>query len=568
MKFIPSQLMFFLQSGTTKRNIGSLTRFLLTLLAMMITFSVLFHYIMEAEGHEHSWITGLYWTLTVMSTLGFGDITFHSDLGRVFSMVVLFSGIVFLLVLLPFTFIQFFYAPWLEAQSRARAPNELPADTKGHVLLTTYDPVSMSLIEKLKQYHTPYALLVEDLQRALDLSDLGVRVVFGERDNPETYKRLRATQSSLVVANGSDELNTNIVYTVRELSPTVPIISIADSPDSVDILKLAGSSQVLQLADMLGRALARRTIGGDAQANVIGRFDNLIIAEAPVHGTPLVGQTLSQSKLRQTIGVNVVGVWERGIFHIPGPDTLINNSTVLVLAGSDEQLARYDETMCIYNPHDAFVLILGGGRVGRATAQGLRERGLDYTIIERDPAEIRDPDHYTLGSAAEIDTLRRAGLDRASTIIITTQNDDTNIYLTIYCRRLRPDVHIISRATMERNISTLHRAGADLVISYASLGSNAIINYLQNTRVMMLAEGLDIIRIPVPRELENRRLRDSGIRQKTGCSVIALEIDGKTQSNPEPDTILLPGTEMILIGTYDSERRLMEEFDIEFNTTA
>ena len=121
---------------------------------------------------------------------------------------------------------------------------------------------------------------------------------------------------------------------------------------------------------------------------------------------------------------------------------------------------------------------------------------------------------------------------------------------------------------MERNISTLHRAGADLVISYASLGSNAIINYLQNTRVMMLAEGLDIIRIPVPRQLENRRLRDSGIRQKTGCSVIALEIDGKTQSNPEPDTILLPGTEMILIGTYDSERRLMEEFDIEFNTTA
>jgi hypothetical protein len=39
-------------------------------------------------------------------------------------MFVLMSGIVFLLVMLPFTFIQFFYAPWLEAQSRARTPRQ------------------------------------------------------------------------------------------------------------------------------------------------------------------------------------------------------------------------------------------------------------------------------------------------------------------------------------------------------------------------------------------------------------------------------------------------------------
>jgi voltage-gated potassium channel len=64
-----------------------------------------------------------------MSTLGFGDITFETDLGRLFSMFVLISGVLFLLVVLPFTFIQFFYAPWLESQSRMRAPRELPDDT-------------------------------------------------------------------------------------------------------------------------------------------------------------------------------------------------------------------------------------------------------------------------------------------------------------------------------------------------------------------------------------------------------------------------------------------------------
>jgi spermidine/putrescine transport system permease protein len=54
------------------------------------------------EGQDHSWLTGVYWTLTVMSTLGFGDITFTSDLGRLFSIVVLLSGIFMLLIVLPF----------------------------------------------------------------------------------------------------------------------------------------------------------------------------------------------------------------------------------------------------------------------------------------------------------------------------------------------------------------------------------------------------------------------------------------------------------------------------------
>lgn len=111
MKFFTSQLAFFLKTATTRRNIRLLLRFLLVLVGLATLYSVLFHVLMLYEGQRHSWITGFYWTLTVMSTLGFGDITFKSDIGRVFSIVVLLSGMVSLLMLLPFTFIEFFYAP-------------------------------------------------------------------------------------------------------------------------------------------------------------------------------------------------------------------------------------------------------------------------------------------------------------------------------------------------------------------------------------------------------------------------------------------------------------------------
>ena len=169
----------------------SLLRFLGFLAALVAVYSILFHFIMAWEGRQHSWVTGFYWTLTVMSTLGFGDITFASDLGRIFSSIVLLSGIVMLLVVFPFTFIEFFYAPWMRAQAEARAPSQLPAKTRGHVILTANDAVGNALIERLMKYRYPYVLLVTNLDDALRLNEMGYKVLVGDLDNPETYRRAR-----------------------------------------------------------------------------------------------------------------------------------------------------------------------------------------------------------------------------------------------------------------------------------------------------------------------------------------------------------------------------------------
>ncbi|MBA4157040.1 MAG: potassium channel protein [Gemmatimonadetes bacterium] len=558
MKFVSAQLAFFFRNRTTRRNVRALLRFVAVLVAMMLVFSIIFHFIAEAEGQRHSWVTGLYWTVVTMATLGYGDIIFQSDLGRIFSVVVLLSGVLFLLVLLPFAFIQFFYAPWIEAQSQMRAPRELPEGTRDHVILTRYDPVTMSLIPRLVDYGHPYVLLEGDMQRALELYDQGIHVVLGDVDDIETYRRIRAADAAMVVASDNDFLNSSIAFTVRELTDRVPIVATVRAPESIDVLELAGSSHVLQLAEMLGRSLARRTLGGDTRASIIGRFDGLLIAEAPATGTPLVGRTLRESNLRKATGVNVVGVWERGSFEIPGPETRIGPHTVLVLAGSEEQLQNFDALICIYSSTDAPVLILGGGRVGRAAARALQEREVVCRIVEKNPERVRDVPDLVIGSAAELEVLERAGIREAPSTLVTTNDDATNIYLTIYCRRLRPDMQIVSRATLERNVSTLHRAGADFVMSYASMGANAIFNVLERDDVVMLAEGLDVFRYPAPAQVVGRPLGESRIRETTGCSVVAVENGTEFVINPPPETTIPASAVLILIGTTDGERRFIQ----------
>ncbi len=554
MKFLPSQLMFFLQSRETTQKIRSLLKFIVFLSLLITLYSILFHFLMEYEGRQYSWLTGFYWTLTVMSTLGFGDITFTSDLGRLFSIVVLLSGVLLLLIMLPFTFITFFYAPYLEAQSRFRAPREVPQGLKNHVILTSFDPLTISLVDRLQHYQRPHVILTPDIQQALELLDLGYHVVVGELDDPAAYKAVRVEQAAMVVANNDDMKNTNITFTIRELSKTIPIITNADLDESIDILELAGSTQVFQFMKMLGQAFARRTLGISSRANIIGRFDKLLIAEATAMRTPLVGKTLLASGIRQATGVNVVGVWQEGQFIAPRPHEVIQPSTVFVLAGTEEQLARYDQLVQGAEELSAPVLILGGGRVGRAAADTLKNLGISFRIIEKDHALIDNQEEYIEGSAADLKTLERAGIYTTPSVLITTHTDDLNIYLTIYCRRLRPDVQIISRATLDRNISILYTAGANLVMSAASLAANTILNLLIGNKVLMITEGLNIFRVKTHKDLAGRTLQQSKIREDTGCTLIAIQTPERLILNPAPDQLLRQGDELVLIGTVAAEK--------------
>jgi Trk K+ transport system NAD-binding subunit len=559
MKFLTSQLQFFAGRSARGRNVRLLLRFIGVLVSMVVVFSLLFHFVMLYEGQRHSWVTGFYWTLTVMSTLGFGDITFTSDLGRLFSIVVLISGMVFLLVLLPFTFIEFFYAPWMQAQAEARAPRELPESMSGHVILTAYEPVSASLMRKLGDYGYPYVLVVGDLAEALRLHDLGIQVLFGEVDRPETYRAARVEQAAMVVATGNDYTNTNIAFTVRELTQEAPIVTTANSEDSVDILQLAGSSEVLRLAEMMGQSLARRIIGSDARAHIIGQFGEVLIGEATAAGTPLVGKTIGQCRLREHAGVNVLGLWKRGQFELATADTKIDANSVLLLAGSEEQLGRYDELFCIYHVSGDPVVIIGAGRVGRATARALDEREVDYRVVEQQVERIRG-EKYIHGSAADLATLEQAGVRSCPAIVITSHDDDLNVYLTLYCRRLRPDVQIISRAVRERNVSTLHRAGADFVLSYAWMGATAIFNTLKRADVLMVAEGLHVCETEVPLSLAGRTLEEAAISRVTGCSVVALSTGEKLEINPPASTRMESGGHIILICTPEAEQRFLEKY--------
>lgn len=557
MKFLSTHLGYAFQDVQLRKNIRGLLKYLAFLAVLMLVYTVLFHVIMaNVEGQEHSWLTGFYWTMTVMTTLGFGDITFSSDLGRAFSIVVLVSGVVFLLIVLPFAFIRFFYAPWLEAQLKVRAPVELAPDMRGHVILAAWDSVTSKLPARLEAEGIPYVFMEADGAEAARMHGDDIPVVRGEVDDVETFRRLRADGARMVVLNRDDLVSTNMALTVREIADSVPVVAVADDEHSVDILELAGCNHAIPLKHRLGEHLANRVSAGHAQAHVIGSYKDLLIAEFSAHLTPLAGHTIAEARLREIAGVSVVGVWERGQMVAPRPDLVLKPRSLPVVAGSAEAIERLNEYLYIYDTNWNPVVVIGGGKVGCAAALSLKERGIPVHMMERDPAlvaQLKDlPDRLVIGDAANREAMESVGIREAPSVILTTNADATNIYLAAYCRRLNPEAHIVSRITHDRNLASIQRAGADLTLSYASLGVETLHALIHGRPPVILGPGTGFHELSCPTSLAGLTLAEGRLGERTGLTVVGLETDGELTTDAGPTTRLERDSTLLAIGSAES----------------
>jgi len=80
VKFFGSQLAYLIRNRESRANLRALLKYVLTLFAIITLYAVLFHVIKgTVEGEQHSWITGFYWTLVVMTAPAPGSASSRSS---------------------------------------------------------------------------------------------------------------------------------------------------------------------------------------------------------------------------------------------------------------------------------------------------------------------------------------------------------------------------------------------------------------------------------------------------------------------------------------------------------
>ena len=90
------------------------------------------------------------------------------------------------------------------------------------------------------------------------------------------------------------------------------------------------------------------------------------------------------------------------------------------------------------------------------------------------------------------------------------------------------------------------------------MGASAIMNVLEGNKIVMVAEGLDLFEVRVPTGLAGKTIADSAIRERTGCSVVAVHTEAGMKVVPNPFESLPADAEIVLIGTAEAEQKFLE----------
>jgi len=200
---------------------------------------------------------------------------------------------------------------------------------------------------------------------------------------------------------------------------------------------------------------------------------------------------------------------------------------------------------------------------------------VSYVVLDfREDALAAANEHGDLlieGDATEDHDLTRAGIERAAGIVVASDNDADNLYITLSARHVRPEIQIVARASDADAERKLFLAGADRVVLPYTAAGRTMANLVLKPQVMSFLDAvttatgpdLHMAEIEMDATCANagRTIRDIRVRHETGAIIVALrKRDGTFDTTPEPDALIEPGDVIVGVGTTEELRRLEDLF--------
>jgi voltage-gated potassium channel len=229
---------------------------------------------------------------------------------------------------------------------------------------------------------------------------------------------------------------------------------------------------------------------------------------------------------------------------------------------------RMDKTIRSLKGH---YIICGYGRMGQAIASEFRARKVRFVVIENNPEQIPrlqlENELYIEGDASDEDVLKSAGIENAKGLISVAPSDADNTFIVLTAKGMNPKLFVVARSIKAEDESKLRRAGADRVMSPYILGGKRmawavlcpnVIDFL-DTAVNFDSLEMEIVEVTVSSEsrFAGKTIRDSGVREQSGATVIALKnTSGTLVSSPTPDIQICDGDILIAVGTPNQVEEL------------
>ena len=528
-----------------------------SLVVILLTSALLYQMGMAAlEGKPRTFWQSLEWAGETLSTTGYG-----ADAGwRHPAMVLLVVAVQFIGVFLVFLIVPIYLIPFLEERFEVRLPQRADARLEGHAIVYRYGPAVETLLDELAGAGVPTLVLEPDDALARRLFERGQKVVSRGLDD-DGLEAVRLGHARAVIANGSDDENAALTLSVRQFGFTGPILALVEEPFHRRPMMLAGATAVFTPRHILGAALAARasTRISPRSAGIQQLGRNLEVAEVRIHPrSPLAGHTLDEAAVGTRTGATVIGQWVGGELEVSTDAGLrLSSDGILVVVGSHSSVDRLRD---LAGPTAAVrqagpFVVGGGGEVGRKVVELLKAVGEEVRLIDRRAG----PDVDLVGDVLDARVLESAGVREAQAVIFALDADASTLFATVILKDLAPEVPVIARVNQAENVERIHRAGADFALSISQVSGQMLAKKLLGQDAVAIDPQLKVLKVE-PDGLAGQNPAALEIRQRTGCSVVAVERGEDVIVEFGPDFRFDSRDAVYICGSSNSVRRFQEVF--------
>lgn len=311
---------------------------LLAVLGAIALGTVAFHLF---EGW--SILDSLYVTVQTLTTVGFGDITPRTTLGRVFATVFMMVGVGIVLYALTSTVQSIVHSELFAKYRQIRQMSKL----RDHFIICGAGRVGSHLIRSLRAVDGLFIVIESDQRKCEALTDLNIPVLVRDATLEASLIEAGVEHArGLASCLPDDADNVYVVLTARDLNPHIHIVARAAEEQAESKLIRAGANRVVAPTIIGGHRMAMaltKPAVGDFLDSVTANHLELGFEQLEVDPvSSLVGRKLSETVIRSELNIVIVSIRRYGgeIIFNPSGETKIEGGDMLIAIGNAESLAR------------------------------------------------------------------------------------------------------------------------------------------------------------------------------------------------------------------------------------
>jgi voltage-gated potassium channel len=292
----------------------------------------------------------LYMTIITVSTVGFQEVRPLSITGRIFTIILILSGIMIIAAGANFIFSSIIHGTFRDVFRRQGMEKKL-AKIKNHFIVCGLGAIGEDVIQEFRRVGEPFVLIEKqkEIIERMEKDYPDMLYVLGNATDDEVLRCAGINSARGIIAVlSSDADNLYICLSARSLNPKLRIISRAIESGSIDKLRRAGADYVFSPEKIGGVRLAaaalRPTVTSFLDTILKGEHLNLLLDEVTVRENSVVaGKTLMETDITKRIGIIILAIKSATIGKLtfnPSSDTVIRPDDTLISFGAPEQMKQ------------------------------------------------------------------------------------------------------------------------------------------------------------------------------------------------------------------------------------